>query len=171
MSDQTTQEFKPFNVELWKYDGHAGALIPLLQSAQDTYGYVSEKAIDYISHVTGIPAADIYGVVTFYAQFRTRPLGKNIIKVCNGTACHVNGAKMVYDTIQDELNITYDETTEDGNFSLLSVACIGCCSLAPVITVNGETFGRLESNKLRKIIRDYKRRARQADEKSTAGGQ
>ena len=171
MSNQTTQEFKPFNIELWKYDGHAGALIPLLQSAQDTYGYVSEKAIDYISHVTGIPAADIYGVVTFYAQFRTRPLGKNIIKVCNGTACHVNGAKMVYDTIQDELNITYDETTEDGNFSLLSVACIGCCSLAPVITVNGETFGRLESNKLRKIIRDFKRRAKQADEKSTAGGQ
>jgi len=171
MSDQTTQDFKPFNVELWKYDGHAGALIPLLQSAQDTYGYVSEKAIDYISHVTGIPAADIYGVVTFYAQFRTRPLGKNIIKICNGTACHVNGSKMVYDTIQDELNITYDETTEDGNFSLLSVACIGCCSLAPVITVNGETFGRLESNKLRKIIRDFKRRARQADEKSTAGVQ
>ena len=171
MSDQTTQEFKPFNVELWKYDGHAGALIPLLQSAQDTYGYVSEKAIDYISHVTGIPAADIYGVVTFYAQFRTRPLGKNIVKVCNGTACHVNGAKMVYDTIQDELNITYDETTEDGNFSLLSVACIGCCSLAPVITVNGETFGRLESNKLRKIIRDFKRRAKQADEKSAAGVQ
>lgn len=171
MSDQTTQEFKPFNVELWKYDGHAGALIPLLQSAQDTYGYVSEKAIDYISHVTGIPAADIYGVVTFYAQFRTRPLGKNIIKVCNGTACHVNGAKMVYDTIQDELNITYDETTEDGNFSLLSVACIGCCSLAPVITINGETYGRLESNKLRKIVRDYKRRARQADDKSSSGGQ
>jgi NADH-quinone oxidoreductase subunit E len=166
MSDQTTQEFKPFNVELWKYDGHAGALIPLLQSAQDTYGYVSEKAIDYISHVTGIPAADIYGVVTFYAQFRTRPLGKNIIKVCNGTACHVNGAKMVYDTIQDELNITYDETTEDGNFSLLSVACIGCCSLAPVITINGETFGRLEANKLRKIIRDFKRRVKDADQKA-----
>lgn len=171
MSEQSTQDFKPFNVELWKYDGHAGALIPLLQSAQDTYGYVSEKAIDYISHVTGIPAADIYGVVTFYAQFRTRPLGKNIIKVCNGTACHVNGAKMVYDTIQDELNITYDETTEDGNFSLLSVACIGCCSLAPVITINGETYGRLESNKLRKIVRDYKRRARQADDKSSSGGQ
>jgi NADH:ubiquinone oxidoreductase subunit E len=169
MSEQATQDFKPFNVELWKHDGHAGALIPLLQSAQDTYGYVSEKAIDYISHITGIPAADIYGVVTFYAQFRTRPLGKNIIKVCNGTACHVNGAKMVYDTIQDELNITYDETTEDGNFSLLSVACIGCCSLAPVITINGETFGRLESNKLRKIIRDFKRRVKETDKKVTEG--
>ena len=160
-ADKHTTAHKPFNVELWKYDGHAGALIPLLQAAQDTYGYVSEKAIDYISHVTGIPAADIYGVVTFYAQFRTRPLGRHVIKICNGTACHVNGAKEVYNTIQDELNITYDETTEDGDFSLLSVACIGCCSLAPVITIDGETFGRLTPAKLRKIIRDARRRARQ----------
>ena len=159
-------EFKPFNVDLWKYDGHAGALIPLLQSAQDTYGYVSEKAIDYISHVTGIPAADIYGVVTFYAQFRTKPLGKNVIKICNGTACHVNGAKSVYDVVQDELNLNYDETTEDGNFSLLSVACIGCCSLAPVMTISGETFGRLESNKLRKILREQKKHAREAAKQS-----
>ncbi len=165
MTDHTNRDFKSFNVDLWKHDGHAGALIPLLQSAQDTYGYVSEKAIDYISHVTGVPVADIYGVVTFYAQFRTRPLGKNVIKICNGTACHVNGAKMVYDTIQDELAITYEETTDDGNFSLLSVACIGCCSLAPVITINDETFGRLDSAKLRKVIREAKRRAKTADTK------
>ncbi|MFZ1685081.1 MAG: NADH-quinone oxidoreductase subunit NuoE [Candidatus Zixiibacteriota bacterium] len=163
MSDQPTQDFKSFNVDLWKHDGHAGALIPLLQSAQDTYGYVSEKAIDYISHITGIPSADIYGVVTFYAQFRTKPLGKNVIKVCNGTACHVNGAKEVYEVIQDELEITYDETSDDGTFSLLSVACIGCCSLAPVITINGETFGRLNSQKLRKILRDFKRQTRQTE--------
>jgi NADH-quinone oxidoreductase subunit E len=168
MSDQQTTEFKPFNVDVWKFDGHAGALIPLLQSAQDTYGYVSEKAIDYISHVTGIPAADIYGVVTFYAQFRTKPLGKHIIKVCNGTACHVNGAKGVYEVIQDELAITYDETTDDGEFSLLSVACIGCCSLAPVITIDGETYGRLNAQKLRKIIRDSKRLARE-QAKAAAG--
>jgi NADH-quinone oxidoreductase subunit E len=158
---ESTGDLKSFNVDLWTFDGHAGALIPLLQSAQNTYGYVSEKAIDYISHITGIPPADIYGVVTFYAQFRTKPLGKNIIKVCNGTACHVNGAKEVYNTIQDELNINYDETTEDGNFSLLSVACLGCCSLAPVITVNGETFGRLNSQKLRKILRDFKKLVRE----------
>jgi NADH-quinone oxidoreductase subunit E len=163
---ESDNEFRPFNVELWKFDGHDGALIPLLQSAQDTYGYVSEKAIDYISHVTGVPAADIYGVVTFYAQFRTKPLGKNVVKICNGTACHVNGAKAVYDTVQDELNVTYDETTEDGNFSLLSVACIGCCSLAPVMTVNGETFGRLESNKLRKILREQKKLARDISKQS-----
>ncbi len=169
MSDQQTNEFKPFNVDVWKFDGHAGALIPLLQSAQDTYGYVSEKAIDYISHVTGIPSADIYGVVTFYAQFRTKPLGKHIIKVCNGTACHVNGAKGVYEVIQDELTITYDETTDDGEFSLLSVACIGCCSLAPVITIDGETYGRLNAQKLRKIIRDAKRQAR--DQAKAATGE
>jgi NADH-quinone oxidoreductase subunit E len=162
MPENTTDNFKPFNVDLWKYDGHAGALIPLLQSAQDTYGYISEKAIDYISHVTGIPAADIYGVVTFYAQFRTKPLGKFVIKVCNGTACHVNGARTITDTINDELAIDYDETSDDGNFSLLSVACIGCCSLAPVIVINNETYGRLNPAKLRKILRTYKHKAKQA---------
>ncbi|MCZ7556444.1 MAG: NADH-quinone oxidoreductase subunit NuoE [Bacteroidia bacterium] len=160
MSEQHTEEFKRFNVDLWKYDGHAGALIPLLQSAQDTYGYVPEKAIHSISHVTGIPSAEIYGVVTFYAQFRTKPLGRNIIRVCNGTACHVNGVKDIYSTIQDELHISYEETSDDGAFSLLSVACLGCCSLAPVITINGEVHGRLTAAKLRKILRDARRRAR-----------
>ena len=159
MAEPATEEFKSFNVDLWTYDGHEGALIPLLQSAQNTYGYVSEKAIDHISHVTGIPAAEIYGVVTFYAQFRTKPLGKNIVKICNGTACHVNGARTVYDSVQDELQITYDETTDDGTFSLLSVACLGCCSLAPVMTINGETHGRLDAPKVTKIMREEKRRA------------
>ncbi|MEW6413146.1 MAG: NADH-quinone oxidoreductase subunit NuoE [Candidatus Zixiibacteriota bacterium] len=160
MAQRTTDNLKNFNVDLWKYDGQAGALIPLLQSAQDTYGYISEKAIDYISHITGIPSADIYGVVTFYAQFRTKPLGKYVIKVCNGTACHVNGAKTITDTINDELNIDYDETSDDGSFSLLSVACIGCCSLAPVIVINDETYGRLTPAKLRKILRTYKNKAK-----------
>ena len=153
-----TQEFKPFNIDLWKFDGHAGALIPLLQSAQDTYGYVSERAIDYISQVTGIPAAEIYGVVTFYAQFRTKPLGEKVIKVCNGTACHVNGVKQIFATLSDELGIDYDETTDDGKISVVSVACLGCCSLAPVIMVNNETFGRLTPQKVRKVLRDLKRK-------------
>lgn len=164
MAKEIKDNFKPFNVDLWKYDGQEGALIPLLQSAQDTYGYVSEKAIDYISHITGIPAADIYGVVTFYAQFRTKPLGKFVIKVCNGTACHVNGAKTVSDTINDELNIDYEETTDDGSFSLVSVACLGCCSLAPVMVVNDETYGRLTPAKVRKIVRTYKHKAKQENQ-------
>lgn len=166
MAQTDTEAMNGFTSDLWRHEGDPGALIPLLQSAQETYGFISEKTIDYISHITGIPAADIYGVVTFYAQFRTRPLGKNVIKICNGTACHVNGAKAVYDTINDELNITYDETTEDGNFSLLSVACIGCCSLAPVITINEETYGRLNAKKLRKVIRNYKRLVKQQSQES-----
>ena len=166
MAQTDTDNMNSFAGELWQHEGDPGALIPLLQSAQETYGYISEKTIDYISHITGVPAAEIYGVVTFYAQFRTRPLGKNVIKICNGTACHVNGAKMVYDTLNDELDITYDETTEDGNFSLLSVACIGCCSLAPVITINEETFGRLNAKKLRKVIRNYKRQVKQQSQES-----
>ena len=149
-----------FNVDVWEYEGQKGALIPLLQSAQDTYGFVPEKAIDYISHVTGIPSADIYGVITFYAQFRTKPLGKYIVKVCNGTACHVNGAKTISDTVSDELNISYEETSDDRMFSLLSVACIGCCSLAPVILINDETYGRLTPTKLRKVIRSYKQKVK-----------
>lgn len=164
MADQHNEDFKQFNVDLWKFDGHEGALIPLLQSAQDTYGYVPEKAMHYISNVTGIPAAEIYGVVTFYAQFRTRPLGKNIIRVCNGTACHVNGVKMLYNTLQEELGINYEETTGDGVFSLVSVACLGCCSLAPVLTINGEVFGRLTAAKTRKIIRDFKTRTKATDQ-------
>ncbi len=166
MAQTDTEPMSGFANDLWRHEGDPGALIPLLQSAQETYGYISEKTIDYISHITGVPAADIYGVVTFYAQFRTRPLGKNVIKICNGTACHVNGAKMVYDTINDELDITYDETTEDGNFSLLSVACIGCCSLAPVITINEETFGRLSAKKLRKVIKSHKRQAKKQSQES-----
>ena len=169
MSDEPALEFKPFQVDLWKYDGHAGALIPLLQSAQETYGYIPEKAIESISHVTGVPAVHIYGVVTFYAQFRTKPLGKNVIRICNGTACHVNGSKEIYNVIQDELGIAYDETSEDGVFSLLSVACLGCCSLAPVITINGETFGRLTPAKLRKILRDFKKSAQAAASATVEG--
>ena len=114
--------------------------------------------MDYISHVTGIPTAEIYGVVTFYAQFRTKPLGEKIIKVCNGTACHVNGVKEIANTLTDELGINYEETTEDGKISMVSVACLGCCSLAPVVMVSNETFGRLTPQKTRKLVRDLKRK-------------
>ena len=145
-------------------------LLTELRKIQKKDGYISEKAIDYISHVTGIPSADIYGVVTFYAQFRTKPLGKYVIKVCNGTACHVNGAKTITDTINDELTIDYDETSDDGKFSLLSVACIGCCSLAPVITINEETYGRLTPAKLRKILRTYKHKAKKETQNESGEG-
>ena len=149
--------FSSFKVELWKYQGEMGALIPLLQSAQETYGYVPESAIDHISEIVGIPAADIYGVVTFYSQFRLKPMGKNIIKICDGTACHVNASTAIIKTIEEELQIDGDETTEDGLFTLQKVACLGCCSLSPVIMINDETYGKLTPKKVTELLKECRR--------------
>lgn len=152
---EATEELESFKIDLLKKEDKKGSLIPLLQSAQETYGYIPESSIHYISEIIGIPAAEIYGVITFYAQFRLRPLGENIIKICQGTACHVNGAKNILNTIKNELGIDVDETTEDGKFSLVSVSCIGCCSLAPVMMINQETYGRLTQKKIAKILKEY----------------
>lgn len=146
-----------FTHNLWRYDGSPGELIPLLQSAQDHFGYIPRRAIDYISTVTGIPESEVFGVITFYSQFRLRPMGKYVIRVCAGTACHVSGADLIRDTIEDELGIEVGETTGDGLFTLNTVACIGCCSLAPVIMVNNNTHGRLTPSEVRSIIRKYRR--------------
>lgn len=149
------------NQALWQYDGEPGQLIPLLQKAQETYGFISEKAISYIAGITGEPEAKIYGVITFYKQFRLSPVGDYLIRVCDGTACHVNGAKDLLDVIFDELGMDgTTDTSDDGKFTVETVACIGCCSLAPVITVNEDTHGRLTALKLRKVIKRYKRRAK-----------
>jgi len=145
------------NLDLWRYRGQPGQLIPLLQSAQDSYGYISETAIKYISGVTAIPESEIYGVVTFYKQFRLRPLGQYLIRLCDGTACHVNDARTLRQIIEDELHLESGDTTEDGKFTLQPVACLGCCSLAPVIMVNDETYGRLTPQSLRRILRQYQK--------------
>jgi NADH-quinone oxidoreductase subunit E len=150
--------FSSFKVELWKYQGERGALIPLLQSAQESYGYIPESAIDHISEVVAIPAAEIYGVITFYAQFRLKPMGKNIIKICDGTACHVNASSAIIKTIENELRITNDETTDDGLFTLQKVACLGCCSLSPVVMINEETHGRLTPKKVQQLLKEYRER-------------
>ncbi|MCX6557361.1 MAG: NADH-quinone oxidoreductase subunit NuoE [Candidatus Aminicenantes bacterium] len=148
-----------FKVELWNYEGERGALIPLLQAAQDTYGYIPESAIDQISEIVGLPAAEIYGVITFYSQFRLKPLGKYLIKICDGTACHVNGSERIADTIEDELQVSGNDTTEDGLFTLQKVACLGCCSLSPVIMINDETYGRLTPKKVQQLLKEYKIKA------------
>lgn len=149
-------EIKNFKFDLINKRKHHGALIPLLQSAQDSYGYIPEKAIHYISELVNIPAADIYGVITFYSQFRLKPLGKYVVRICEGTACHVNGAKSILKVLQNELGIGVGETTDDGLFSLQSVACLGCCSLAPVIMINDETHGNLDADKIKKVIKQYR---------------
>jgi len=148
-----------FKVDLWNYEGEKGALIPLLQAAQDTYGYIPTTAIDQISEIVGIPAAEIYGVITFYSQFRLKPLGKYLIKICDGTACHVNGSERIAGIIEDELQISGNDTTEDGLFTLQKVACLGCCSLSPVIMINDETYGRLTPKKVQQLLKEYKTKA------------
>lgn len=151
------KEIEHFKRDLITKRKQDGSLIPLLQSAQDTYGFIPEKAIYYISELVNIPAAEIYGVITFYSQFRLKPLGENIIRICEGTACHVNGAKSILSVLQNELGISVGETSDDGIFTLQSVACLGCCSLAPVIMINDETFGNLTASSLTKIIKKHKR--------------
>ncbi len=146
-----------FNLDLWKYDGEPGSLIPLLQAAQRDYSYIPETAIHYISDIVGIPPAQIYGVITFYTQFRLKPLGKYLLRICNGTACHVNGSKLMGQVIEDELGIQVAQTTEDGLFTLQSVACLGCCSLSPVMMINEDTHGRLDPKKIRKILKSYQK--------------
>jgi len=147
------------NVDLWRYRGEPGQLIPLLQAAQASYGYISETAIEYISGVTGIPESEVYGVITFYKQFRLRPLGRYLIRICDGTACHVNDAKILTGILEDELHLESGDTTADGVFTVQPVACLGCCSLAPVIMVNHETYGRLTPQTLRRIIKKYRKDA------------
>jgi NADH-quinone oxidoreductase subunit E len=146
-----------FSFRLWRYDGTPGELIPLLQSAQEHFGYIPRRAIKYIAEVTGKPESSIYGVITFYSQFRLTPMGKHIVRICVGTACHVSGAQIIVDAVQDELGIEVDGTTEDALFTLFTVACLGCCSLAPVMMVDGDTYGQLTPAKARKIIKQVRR--------------
>ena len=148
-----------FAHRLWRYDGAPGELIPLLQSAQEHFGYIPRRAIQYISEVTNIPESTVYGVITFYSQFRLQPMGRHLVRVCAGTACHVSGSKMLIEAVQDELGVEVGDTTADGIFTLFTVACLGCCSLAPVMMVDEETHGRLTAATIRKILRGYRRRA------------
>ena len=131
----------------------AGGLIGVLQKAQDLYGYLSEELIAFISTEMEIPAAKVYGVVTFYAQFRTQPIGKHCIMVCQGTACHVTGSHRVEEAIAEFLGIKEGETTNDGQFTLQNVACLGCCSLAPAMMIDNETYGKLTPDSAQDAIK------------------
>ncbi|MBN1780097.1 NADH-quinone oxidoreductase subunit NuoE [bacterium] len=133
-------------------DAGRDALIPILQEVQETQGYLSRDAVVEIGRHLNLAASKIYGVATFYNQFRFAPLGRIHIQVCRGTACHVKGSAKVLEAIQNELKIRPGETTKDGLFSLEVVACIGACGLAPVISVNGEFHAGVEPAQIRKIL-------------------
>ena len=135
--------------------GEKGALMPILQKAQEIYGYLPIEVQTIISNETGIPLEKIYGVVTFYAQFSLNPKGKYKISVCLGTACYVKRAGDIYDKLQEKLGIAGGECTADGKFSLEACRCIGACGLAPVLTVNEDVFGRLTADDVDDILAKY----------------
>jgi NADH-quinone oxidoreductase subunit E len=139
-----------------KYKNKKGNLIPLLQGTQNIFGYLPRVAFEKIAAETGLELSDMYGVATFYAQFRLKPVGKIIIKVCHGTACHVQNANTISDALEDSLKIKDGETTGDGLFTLESVACLGCCSLAPVMMVGENTFGKLTGTEAVRIIKNIR---------------
>ena len=141
---------------LKEYAQVRGSLITILQKAQEVYGYLPADVIYYIAEQTGNTPAKVMGVATFYTQFRLTPIGKNLIMLCKGTACHVNGADAVEKAICEELQIKDGETSADGLFSLKTVACLGCCSLSPVMMINEDTYGSLTPAKAVEIIRTIK---------------
>ena len=139
-----------------KYRSKKGNLIPILQGTQDIFGYIPRVAFEKISNDTGLKLSEMYGVATFYSQFRLNPVGKHIVKVCHGTACHVQNANELSEALEEALKLKDGETTEDGLFTLESVACLGCCSLAPVMAIGDETYGKLTGTGAVKIIKNIR---------------
>ncbi len=151
---------------LTKYpDASRDSLIPLLQDVQEAEGYLSREAIIRVGEHLGLPASKIYGVATFYNQFRFQPTGRYHIQVCRGTACHVKGSLAILEAVRRGLKIDPGQTTRDGLFSLEVVACVGACGLSPVITVNGEFFATLTPDSVKGILSSYRGKAAQDEPK------
>ena len=139
--------------------GDEAALVPILQRVQGELGYVSEDAVFAISDTINVPPAEVFGVLTFYAQFRLTPMGKHNCRVCRGTACHVRGAPTILTGVRDELGLGEDtDTTSDHLFTLEQIACFGACSLAPVIRVGETVYGNMDQRKAVKLLERYERR-------------
>ena len=141
---------------LTEYAAVPGSLITVLQKAQAIYGYLPKDVIYHIADRCGTTPAEVMGVATFYAQVRLTPMGKYLIMSCQGTACHVNGSERVADAVSEYLGIENGQTTEDGLFTLENVACLGCCSLAPVIMINGEAYGNLTPDKAIHVLKEIR---------------
>jgi NADH-quinone oxidoreductase subunit E len=140
-----------------RYRGKEGAAIPLLADVQKEIGYVAEEAVEYVSAELAIPAAELFGVATFYAMFRFQPQGKYVVRLCRGTACHVQGSGRVAEQLERTLGVQDGETTEDLMFTLQYVACLGCCSLAPVMLVGTDVHGRLTPEKAVAVLEDLRK--------------
>lgn len=156
VNEQASVDLSLIDPLIEKYKSKKGSLIPILQGTQNMYGYLPREAFIKIAELTGLKLSDMYGVATFYTQFRLNPVGKHIVKVCHGTACHVQNATAISEALEDGLGIKDGETTEDNLFTLESVACLGCCSLAPVMMIGDETYGKLTGKQAVKIVKEIK---------------
>ncbi len=148
---------------LKEHEGKGDALITILQEIQEVYSYLPEEAMACLSRETGIPMSRIYAVVTFYAQFYLSPRGRNTVRLCRGTACHVRGAARILEAIERELGIAEGETTSDQEYSLETVACIGACALAPTMVISQDTYGKLTPSKVSEVFRQRNSREREIE--------
>jgi NADH-quinone oxidoreductase subunit E len=150
---------QPIDDLLARYAGQPqGALIPLLQQVQERYGYVPDSSMEEIARFLKISASEVYGTLTFYAQFRLVPPGDTMVRVCQGTACHVRGAKKILEEVEKVLDVKAGGTTQDRQYSLERIACFGACSLAPVVVVGNDVYGRLTPAKVKKLLKSRESR-------------
>ena len=149
---QLTAELEAYIAEHKDIDG---PLMPIMQKAQELFGYLSLETMTVIADALDIPVSEVYGVATFYAQFSLQPKGEYIISVCTGTACYVKGAQAVLDEVIKILGVGPGQTTPDGKFTIQDTRCLGCCGLAPVMTINQDVYGRLTADEVKGILEKY----------------
>ncbi|MBS1412729.1 MAG: NADH-quinone oxidoreductase subunit NuoE [Christensenellaceae bacterium] len=155
-SEEKQQKLDELNAFIQQHKDDKGALMPVMQKAQELFGYLSLEIQSVIAEALNVSVAEVYGVATFYAQFSLEPKGAYVIGVCTGTACYVKGAQAVLEKVESELNIPTGKTTKDGKFTIQATRCLGCCGLAPVMTINEDVYGRLKPEDIPGILAKYK---------------
>jgi NADH-quinone oxidoreductase subunit E len=158
-----TSTADPVETAIKKWRKKKGSLIMALHDIQDREGYVPREAALKIASAMGVPLARIYEVLTFYNYFRLESPGKVVISVCTGTACFLKGAPEIISTLEEELHISEGETTDDGLFHLQTVRCVGCCGLAPVVVINGKTYGKVQTPELPRIVGEWRKQFEQEE--------
>ena len=151
-----------------RYKSGISSLVAVLQDISQEYGYLPEEVLHNVSRQIEVPISIFYSLATFYSSFRLEPIGKKHVCVCVGTACHVRGASKVVDTIERDLQIKAGETSKDGNFTLETVNCLGACALGPLVTVNGEYFGKMDQKKISKLGKSLRQEAAGREEQAEA---
>lgn len=154
--EQKDQLLKELNEFIDQHKNDDGPLMPIMQKAQDLFGYLSLETQSIIAEALGIPVTEVYGVATFYAQFSLEPKGEYVVGVCTGTACYVKGAQAVLDEVEKQLGISSGKTTDDGKFTIQDTRCLGCCGLAPVMVINDDVYGRLVPGDVADILNKYR---------------